>query len=282
MAIITQGSLYGDRYSRHQARDRAASSGSGVGPGSLDTLWLDTTYLSLTNGGTPWTMPSPLWAPIDGFLSTYAVVVIDSLATAVGGSVDIAFESAPAFSTSDAAWPSIATANATGATTKLIKAGMTSSNPLGGLARLKLAANTHDVTMSFRVFLIRKHAVRSATIKWIDGMYVSVASGTPLILPADMWLPVQQFTSAVALVEFAPSSANLQVKFQTAALFNIETSGGWLDVGSSVTMGTSPAIYDMRLGVSNAPLALLRPVFTSNSGTVSGRARVNVLLQAIG
>jgi|GEM_PF-1442937 len=261
----------------------ALRSASVTGPGGRSpSLWLDATYLNVA-AASSWTMPAPLWHDCSAFMCAYVLLQVDYLSTS-GGDLDLYLESAPVLSNDAGAWTTVA--SVTGMTTtgpRVLKVLIDASNPITGVLRLRVQANTAAVACTIRAELLLKQRVHSLTTDWLPALYIAIPATTSWVLPATLWVDTSEFADALLLCSFSPSSgsgSDLSLTLQTSPLLTSEETA-WKDVGTYITFTTSPKVYDGRHLVTNPPMGVLRIKLTAGASGVAGSLRVQLLQKNI-
>lgn len=252
---------------------RGASQYSAIQQGN----WLDNLYLSLAPAAT-WTMPAVQWKPCDRFMNAYVVINCDNFSGA--GTLTVGVETAPLLSMSAAAWQTAGSVNVAATGLQVIKIVRTSAVPIMGLIRVKVTCNTNAVTATVRADLLLKEVVDAKIIEWQQATFISFSGGGALIMPADVWLNMDGFLNLWLLCDFTVASGaggNLTLKLQTSPAYTMDANG-WKDVGATLTLGSTPQVYDARTSVAHAPQGIIRLAYIA-SGAVSGVLRVQGLFK---
>lgn len=267
-----------DLYARQDLAAQSALLTNRSGDPSQHGNWLDNYYFNLATSAI-WTMPTIQYRACDRFMNAYAVINCDYFSG--GGTLTVAIETAPILSASTGAWQTAGSATVSATGIQLIKILRTSSTPITGLVRLKVTCNTSGVAATLRVDLLLKEVVPSKTEQWLQATYINFTGSGFLNMPADQWLNMDGFLNMWLLVDYTSVSgtaSNLTIKLQTAPAYSVQTSGVWQDVGTTLTMGTTPQIYDGRATVTNAPQGIIRLAFSA-SAALTGVLRVQALFK---
>ena len=116
---------------------------------------------------------------------------------------------------------------------------------------------------------------------WIRSLFVDLADGGNLVLPASQWQDVSTFSDLVLTLEFTGTGgASLVVSAQTTPETNPDAAvgGGWLQMGT-LTMSSSPKILVVKGFASVPPMGLARLGLTASGGAVTGALRAFLLLK---
>lgn len=268
------------------ARMLATQAGAGSHPAArtlaglqeaLQGHWLDNVYINL-QASAVWRMATTQWRSCADFLSAYLVINCDFFSGS--GTLTLDVETAPILSMSPGAWKVAGTVTISGTGVQVVKIQRSASVPIMGLLRVQATCNTSAVAATLRADLLLKERVPSRTFEWLQSTYVSFPSSGTQILPADMWMNMHGYLNLWLLVEFRAASgsgANLTVKLQTSPGFSADDNG-WADVGTALTMGTSPAVYDARARVTHGPQGVVRLAYVAGAA-LSGVLRVQALFK---
>lgn len=243
---------------------------------SKKLLWQDSLRLSLTTSspGNTWTMPQLQWADCSDYLSAFALIYIDYLATS-GGTVTIKLQSAVVPSLTESAWVDVATVSSVSTTgPQVLKAH--GSVFLTGVLRLQVVCSTAVVNLNIRAQLLMKNQVQSRLLSWVDPFLLGFGGSGSQIMSADQYEDCAQFLRAFALVEYASNSGSgndLTVAMETAPSLSSDTTS-WSSLDSG-TLANPALVLD---GVHPAPMGALRLKYTA-AAALSGIVKAHLLLK---